>query len=1112
MAWRIEGAGYRYTFPAQFDLQSYSRNINVRGREVHGRDGEVIDPRTTHKAPTTHIISGLIQGSNVAASLAELDEAQRAANALSDEIYLVDTSANRRVKVKLVSANVPREPARVLRCSFTFQTSDTPFWEDVSMSTLNLSSQSWADVPVGDVPFRPEITLRGRIANPTIVQGNWNVCSHMHGAQATAITSLTGESPYGVVPASTGNSKRYFADGKLGQCIGLYGNGIHSAADKLQFNLMSDDSTPGSAVCDRLDMNQGTVAFWIRPNENLADAPDNAEADLYFTAEKQADTNRLRVYRANNGSIFLVIWEDGGGVAVAHRAACGFSTLGAHLRAGQWNLVIARWSSHSAVTGSYLMDLQVYNGSSVVSPNTYVNADVGSDEWTAVAPADTLRIGANTTSPTGADEADQSINAMFDDFAIWNRALTDAEVSTLQTGEEAATLSHGLVAYFTFDGTAGAVVSGTALGSDQADTLAVSSISGATLSVAASGDEVFADSERVVVWDDGATPNVIRTTVSGSPSNATIVVANDCSAATATNKYVSKSLLVDDDMELSNANAWSAQNSASLGKATATLHQGDRSLAVTNGIASQGAARQTVTLAAGENYQIGGWFYAPATINGASRLVEIDSSGTLSITCAQAGVVSGWNHVEHCFEAPDASVTVDLGSGSVASTHVGYWDAVKLLPTNNDTAGCESFTATANGTTITGWSESGASGSDAFDQATNQSETPHSGSDAQYVSASGANIGIQDQTSTVQAGVWYEASCWAKLASGSPGSQIRFHDSVDGALKTFTLTTTYQRCSYVWKHAGVAGRLRILANSQPGVNFVVDNISLRKRPDIDATVTPMSLGDSIRPAKYGFGRLLTGQVYTFPSLIQRTDKFSFSVRLRAQAAWSTLANQAVRTLFDFTEAGSSLSTHQYYLQLQDGRWVFGNSAATIGAQATTYVHDKDLQISGWVDTAGTTIGGVTFKAKLFENDNEIASLATFTQASVATLTQLYIGTDRDYDTPAQCIIDEVYFYHQNMGDDYLKGEGGAQRQLNADNTAFRWASTLASQDYLHIDNEECEIKHYNTSGPTVTNSIASFSGDFFEFGHGTGFGDANTDTLFCRQPMSMNIMYRKRYY
>jgi hypothetical protein len=137
---------------------------------------------------------------------------------------------------------------------------------------------------------------------------------------------------------------------------------------------------------------------------------------------------------------------------------------------------------------------------------------------------------------------------------------------------------------------------------------------------------------------------------------------------------------------------WTAGDAASeLRKDTANVKQSGRSLRVKNTDASQAFARHTVTTIAGVEYHFHGWFKSPETPNGASQLVDVDATAALGITVTQAGATTGgtWYEIEFDFEAADTSTTIDLGSGSVTSGDLGYWQFCQLSKNYVDAGGFE---------------------------------------------------------------------------------------------------------------------------------------------------------------------------------------------------------------------------------------------------------------------------------------------------------------------------------------------------------------------------------------------------------------------------------------
>ena len=206
-----------------------------------------------------------------------------------------------------------------------------------------------------------------------------------------------------------------------------------------------------------------------------------------------------------------------------------------------------------------------------------------------------------------------------------------------------------------------------------------------------------------------------------------------------------------------NTSGWTVGDAATtLAKDTSTVKFDTQSLKITNGDATQAFARQTVTTAAGEDYVFNGWHYGAATVNGASQLVDVDTTAALGVTATQAGIsASTWKEINLCFEAADASTTVDLGTGSVTNAEIGYWDEVSILSTPLTQGGCEA----ADGNTLpTGWSDTGTPDAD---ETQTDTADKHSGSSSILLSSADTDEGAT-QNVTVVSGRYYTISFWEK--------------------------------------------------------------------------------------------------------------------------------------------------------------------------------------------------------------------------------------------------------------------------------------------------------------------------------------------------------------
>jgi len=267
------------------------------------------------------------------------------------------------------------------------------------------------------------------------------------------------------------------------------------------------------------------------------------------------------------------------------------------------------------------------------------------------------------------------------------------------------------------------------------------------------------------------------------------------------------------------------------------------------------------------------------------------------------------------------------------------------------------------------------------------------------------------------------------------------------------------------------------------------------------------------PTRYGFGRNIpTAASMSYSGLACRTDRFSFMVRFTAASTWNAVG---VKYLFDFTDGGI-LGTHQYNLQIigdaSNPVYQFGSTDNTVVAPATTYAIGKEIQVSGWLTTDGTTLSsGSTMKFKMFENDIEIVSRATFTAPAVATLSKIWIDSKSSNDDHGLQIIDEVYIWHQALSDDFFKSTAREQKVLIPDNKTFKWAAPLSTTDFLEIDHSESKVLYHNVSAANISSRLRPFSGEFFRLGIGSGGSDANEDTVYSTVAIISEFEYRKKF-
>ena len=267
------------------------------------------------------------------------------------------------------------------------------------------------------------------------------------------------------------------------------------------------------------------------------------------------------------------------------------------------------------------------------------------------------------------------------------------------------------------------------------------------------------------------------------------------------------------------------------------------------------------------------------------------------------------------------------------------------------------------------------------------------------------------------------------------------------------------------------------------------------------------------PTKYGFGRMIpASNSMVYSGLSCRADRFSFMVRFAAASIWDVNGD---KYLFDFTD-GTNLATHHYFLKI-DGdasnpAYEFGSAVATVRAPATAYAVGKELQISGWVYTSGTVLSsGSTMKFKMFENDLEIVSRATFSVPAIATFNKLFIGSHRQLTSHGLQIMDEVYIWHQALSDDFFKSAARDQKVLIPDNKTFKWAAPLSTTDFLQINHGKSQVLYHDVSAANISSRLRPFAGDFFRLGIGSGRSKANQDTIYSTVAIISEFEYRKNY-
>lgn len=226
VTWRIEGGGYSYDFPENFELSSGSRDTDIAGRQVDGIDGVVVDNRASKRQNARYVLEGRIQAASVADANTEerlLQGATGQLRAMADFIWLIDIDNGQRAPVYIRSVRTTREMVSTIRVSIVFESTDTPFWEDTAKTFSLAQTSRWIDVPTGNAPSAWVMSLGssdGAFAHPTLVHGNYALYYDIGLGLASAIALTPATTPWAHFTATfSGSSPANTAHG-LGRYTG----------------------------------------------------------------------------------------------------------------------------------------------------------------------------------------------------------------------------------------------------------------------------------------------------------------------------------------------------------------------------------------------------------------------------------------------------------------------------------------------------------------------------------------------------------------------------------------------------------------------------------------------------------------------------------------------------------------------------------------------------------------------------------------------------------------------------------------------------------------------------------------------------------------------------
>ena len=256
--------------------------------------------------------------------------------------------------------------------------------------------------------------------------------------------------------------------------------------------------------------------------------------------------------------------------------------------------------------------------------------------------------------------------------------------------------------------------------------------------------------------------------------------------------FLSRNLFTDGDFR-DGIGAFPTLSGVTFSKNTTAPIADEQDGKLVNSGAAQGYIRQNIKTTANKDYYFYGLVKGPATVNGASTLVNVDATASMSITAAQAGLTAATTtETEFCFQAKDTDTTVDLGTGSVTNAEITYWDNVKMI----------------SSLCVNGSCEGGADPPASWTQETNATvvsdTTPHAGTNCLKVTAGAVNVGAK-QSITLVSGQYYTICGYVKATAGD--SAGIYMDTGTGTIVTIgtTTSTTWTRIRGSFKAVGTAG-------------------------------------------------------------------------------------------------------------------------------------------------------------------------------------------------------------------------------------------------------------------------------------------------------------------
>ena len=398
----------------------------------------------------------------------------------------------------------------------------------------------------------------------------------------------------------------YLDTGKLSQAVSLYGNAANNAGPTLTFNRGNQIS--GNNY-EHFNKNQGTISLWIKPTW----AGNDGALHYIFSSQAGTDqTGDISIYKDATNYLRFNVYNG----ATPLLSTAGWS-------ANSWHHLVFIWNATNTLNGTNYEAISV-DGSALSYAAT--------SGWTSTSVAKQFYLGSkfDGTSP---------VQALIDDFAIYDRVLTTAEITSIYNsgnGNEAGYVADSSLKFYAkMDGSG---------------------------------------SLQPVTYNGGA--------------SASKMTRNSSELAGGTN------LLLNGNLEVATSGAptsWTLNNSPLLADAEAANIISDTRSQKITGVGVGSGINQAFVVASNSNYTFSFW---DKVSSGTLSIIVRDNTNTVDLATVTFNNAT-WANNQIAFKAPSNCTSVIIKMRALADADVVYLDNLVVTPNLVDNGGMEGqYTAT----------------------------------------------------------------------------------------------------------------------------------------------------------------------------------------------------------------------------------------------------------------------------------------------------------------------------------------------------------------------------------------------------------------------------------